>query len=127
LGIDKELYNIAEDDLRGAFEDIKWNCWRKSIISSCEAGEKYLKSALCNIPHDNQLNTTHSLTWIYSALSKVYIGTHDLEKAVKALSKYVVTARYAMPGMVWTEEMANEFIKYAYMVRDYVNNIINNK
>ena len=123
MGIDEELYKIAEDDLRGALEDMKWNGWRKSIISSCEAGEKYLKSALNTIPHDEQMNTTHSLTWLYAAISHVHNGTPDLEKAVKVLSKYVVTARYAIPGMVWTEDMAKDFIKYAQLVRDYVNSI----
>ena len=122
MEVDEELFKIAEDDLHGASEDMKWNGWRKSIISSCEAGEKYLKSALCSVPHDDQMNTTHSLTWLYSAISNVYHGTNDLDKAVKALSKYVVTARYTMPGMVWTEDMAKDFIKYAQMVRDYINN-----
>ena len=123
MEIDKELYEIAEDDLRGAIEDLKWNGWRKSIISSCEAGEKFLKSALCLVPHDKQMITTHSLTWLFSAISSVYCGTPDLEKAVRALSKYVVVARYAMPGMVWTQDMAEDFIKYAKMVRDYVNGL----
>ena len=123
MEIDRELYKIAEDDLRGAIEDLKWNGWRKSIISSCEAGEKYLKSALSLIPHDKQMDTTHSLTWIYTAISAVYAGSVDLEKAVKFLSKYVVSARYAMPGMIWTEDMARDFIKYAQMVRDYIDSI----
>ena len=43
MEVDKELFQIAEDDFRGAQEDMKWKGWRKSIISSCEAGEKYLK------------------------------------------------------------------------------------
>lgn len=127
MEIDKELYEIAEDDLRGAIEDLKWNGWRKSIINNCEAGEKFLKSALCLVPHDKPMITTHSLTWLYSVISNVYIGTADLEKAVKALSKYVVTARYTMPGMVWTQDMAEDFIQYAKMVREYVNNLIKNK
>jgi len=126
MGIDMELFNIAEDDLRGAQEDLKWDGWRKSIISSCEAGEKYLKSALCLVPHDKQMITTHSLTWLYSAISSVYNGTPELEKAVKVLSKYVVSARYAMPGMVWTQEMAVDFIQNAQLVRDYVSNIEKN-
>ena len=125
MAIDKELFQIADDDLHGALEDLKWNGWRKSVISSCEAGEKYLKSALPYIKHDKQMEISHSLTWIYSALSASYAGTPDIEKAVKTLSKYVVTARYSMPGMIWTEDMAKDFIEYAQTVRKYVLDIAN--
>ena len=125
MAIDKELFQIADDDLHGALEDLKWNGWRKSVISSYEAGEKYLKSALPYIKHDKQMEISHSLTWIYSALSASYAGTPDIEKAVKTLSKYVVTARYSMPGMIWTEDMTKDFIEYAQTVRKYVLDIAN--
>ena len=118
--IDNELFDIGEDDLRGAVEDLKWEGWRKSIISSCEASEKYLKSALRTVPHEAKTITTHSLTWLYSIISAKRGGNPALERAVKALSKYVVAARYIMPGMVWSREMAVDFIDYAKLIREYV-------
>ena len=114
----KELVESAEEDLILAKEIIKLGYPRSSSFHAHQSVEKLLKAFILQSKGENLF--THSIRVLLEACLEVDSDFEELLKLkVHTLGRYYVGTRYP-PLMKVTEEEAEEAIKLAEKVREFV-------
>ena len=96
--------------------------YQQSIYHYCLAGELYLKSVLHLVPHNTELEISHDIIGIYSAISSKYGKETKVTDAVKFLRKYFNESRYPTSDVIFTLQLSDDFANYAKCIRDYIEN-----
>lgn len=99
---------------------LKNEFYQQSIYHYCLAGELYLKSSLHLVPHNSDLEISHDIIGIYSAISRRYEKDSKVTDAVKFMRKYFNESRYPSSDIMFTQQLALEFSKYANYIKAYI-------
>ena len=109
-------YNSAKYSLTGGF-------YQQSVSQSCLAVELFLKSKLILIDPVSELDKSHDSISIFKVVAKKYPSSKDLLPSIRNCRKYFNEARYPYGGTeIYTKEFAEEFVRYAEDVMEYINN-----
>jgi HEPN domain-containing protein len=91
---------------------------------SCLSVELYLKSKLYLVSHEDGLERSHDVVNLYKALLTRYQPKTGFDRMIARCRKYFNESRYPYTSdvSIYTKEFAEEFIKFASDIRNFIDN-----
>lgn len=114
-------YDNATGWHNSAINEFNYGNYQQSIYMSCLAIELYLKSRLFLVEHSINLEATHDVINIYKVISDVYGKDSAIGSAMSMVRKYANEARYPSLGVIFDSDLANRFLSYVTLVKNYVD------
>jgi len=119
-----DYYKLSEEPLQAAFSNKEQGLYRMSVNMSTLAIDLLLKSVLYRMEPTHDLIMGHNHAGIVTFIENIYPKNDEVRRAAKLSRKYFKDSRYSRSEnlAVFTEALADDFIGYAELIRDYVDN-----
>jgi len=119
-----DYYRLSEEPLQAALSNKQHDLYRMSVSMATLAIDLMLKSVLHRLEPTHDLIMGHNHVGIVTLIENVYPKKDDVRRAAKLSRKYFKDSRYSRSDnlAVFTEELADDFICYARLIKDYVDN-----
>ncbi|MCL1843281.1 MAG: HEPN domain-containing protein [Defluviitaleaceae bacterium] len=119
-----DYYKLSEEPLQAAISNKEQGLYRMSVSMSTLAIDLLLKSVLFRIEATHDLMMGHNHAGIVTFIENVYPKNDDIRRTAKMSRKYFKDSRYSRTEnlSVFTKELADKFISYTMIIKDYVDN-----
>lgn len=119
-----DYYRLSEEPLQAAVSNKEQALYRMSVSMSTLAIDLLLKSVMYRIDPTHDLIMGHNHAGIVTFIENTYPKKDDVRRVAKLSRKYFKDSRYSRSEnfVVFTEELADDFISYANLIKDYVDN-----
>jgi len=119
-----DYYKLSEEPLQAALSNKEQGLFRMSVSMSTLAIDLLLKSVLYRMEPTHDLMMGHNHAGIVTFIESVYPKKDDVRHTAKLSRKYFKDSRYSRSEnlAVFTEELADSFISYTKLIKDYVDN-----
>jgi len=119
-----DYYKLSEEPLQAAISNKEQGLYRMSVSMSTLAIDLLLKSVLYRMEPTHDLIMGHNHAGIVTFIENMYPKKDDIRHMAKLSRKYFKDSRYSRSEnlAVFTEELADSFVSYAKLIKDYVDN-----
>ncbi|MCL2386574.1 MAG: HEPN domain-containing protein [Defluviitaleaceae bacterium] len=118
-----DYYKLSKEPLKAAISNKEHGLYRMSVSMSTLAIDLLLKSVLYRIEPTHDLMMGHNHAGIVTFIENIYSKKDDVRQTAKLSRKYFKDSRYSRSEnlSVFTEELADKFISYTKLIKDYVD------
>ena len=119
-----DYYKLSEEPLKAALSNKEQGLYRMSVSMSTLAIDLLLKSVLYRMEPSHDLMMGHNHVGIVTFIENAYPKKDDVRHTAKLSRKYFKDSRYSRSEnlVVFTEELADNFISNVKFIKDYVDN-----
>lgn len=119
-----DYYKLSEEPLQAALSNKEQGLYRMSVNMSTLAIDLLLKSVLYRMEPTHDLMIGHNHAGIVTFIERVYPKKDNVRQAAKLSRKYFKDSRYSRSENldVFTEKLADDFINYTNLIKNYVDN-----
>jgi len=119
--IPREWFSKGADDLGISKVLFKEGYYNATGFHSQQAVEKYLKGYV--VLHNLQFEKKHNLETLLKVCSKFNDGFEKFLNGVRILDNYYLPTRYPMPWAIIDKKLAQESIKIAEEIINFIKNL----
>ena len=119
-----DYYKLSEEPMQAAISNKEQGLYRMSVSMSTLAIDLLLKSVVYRIEPTHDLMMGHNHAGIVTFIENMYPKKDVVRHAAKLSRKYFKDSRYSRSEnlVVFTAKLADDFISYTMLIRNYVDN-----
>jgi len=119
-----DYYKLSEEPLAAAKANKDQGLYRMSVSMATLAIDLLLKSVVHRIESAHDLIMGHNHAGMVTFVETIYPKKDKIRHAAKLSRKYFNASRYSRVEnlALFSEELADEFICYAELIKEYVDN-----